>query len=65
MWSVIVRQTVSPEDLGIVVSNIGSTPGFSSIYTSNSAPHTAFVQVSLSRTTRSQLRVHDAGAPAD
>src|SRR5262249_20799411 len=30
-----------------ILSNIGVTPGFSSIYTSNSAAHTAFVQVSL------------------
>ncbi len=43
----LIRQTVSPEDLSMIVSNIGSTPGFSSIYTSNSAQHTAFVQVSL------------------
>ena len=31
----------------MIVSNIGVTPGFSSIYTPNSAQHTAFVQVSL------------------
>lgn len=43
----IVRKTVLPEDLGIIVSNVGVTPGFSSIYTSNSAQHTAFVQVGL------------------
>ncbi|HWB84287.1 MAG TPA: efflux RND transporter permease subunit [Bryobacteraceae bacterium] len=43
----IVRDTVPPQDLGMVVSNIGTQPGFSSIYTSNSAEHTAFVQVSL------------------
>src|SRR5262249_4051309 len=43
----IVRQIVSPEDLGIIVSNIGSTPDYSAIYTSNSAMHTATVQVSL------------------
>ncbi len=43
----IIRQIVAPEDLGMIVSNIGVTPGFSSIYTSNSAQHTAFVQVSL------------------
>jgi multidrug efflux pump subunit AcrB len=43
----LVHQVVAPEDLGMVVSNIGVTPGFSSIYTSNSAQHTAFVQVSL------------------
>ena len=43
----LVRQVVSPEDLGMIVSNIGVTPDFSAIYTSNSAQHTAFVQVSL------------------
>jgi len=43
----LVREIVPPEDLGMIVSNIGSTPGFSSIYTTNSAMHTAFVQVSL------------------
>jgi multidrug efflux pump subunit AcrB len=34
-------------DLDMLVSNIGTVPGFSSIYTSNSAMHTAFVQVNL------------------
>ncbi len=43
----VIRGVVSPGDLGMIVSNIGVTPGFSSIYTSNSASHTAFVQVSL------------------
>lgn len=43
----LVRQVVPPAELGIIVSNIGVAPGFSSIYTSNSAQHTAFVQVSL------------------
>jgi multidrug efflux pump subunit AcrB len=43
----LVRQVVSPEDLGMIVSNIGSTPDFSAIYTTNSGTHTAFVQVSL------------------
>jgi multidrug efflux pump subunit AcrB len=38
---------VEPKDLGAIVSNIGVTPGFSSIYTSNSAQHTAFIQVGL------------------
>ena len=32
---------------GMIVSNIGVTPGFSSMYTSNSGQHTATVQVSL------------------
>lgn len=43
----IIRETISKEDLGMIVSNIGSTPDFSAIYTTNSAVHTAFVQVSL------------------
>jgi multidrug efflux pump subunit AcrB len=43
----LIRETVSPEDLGIIVSNIGVDPGFSAIYTTNSAMHTAFVQVNL------------------
>ncbi|MGH9832590.1 MAG: efflux RND transporter permease subunit [Blastocatellia bacterium] len=43
----LIRQVVSPEELGIIVSNVGITQDISAIYTSNSAPHTAFVQVSL------------------
>jgi len=43
----IVREVVPKDELQIIVSNIGVTPDFSSIYTPNSAPHTAFVQVSL------------------
>ncbi|MBZ5680143.1 MAG: efflux RND transporter permease subunit [Acidobacteriia bacterium] len=42
-----IRQIVPPNELGMIVSNIGVTPGFSAIYTPNSAEHTAFVQVSL------------------
>ncbi|HEX4264779.1 MAG TPA: efflux RND transporter permease subunit [Verrucomicrobiae bacterium] len=43
----IVRDIVPAKEVKIVVSNIGVTPGFSSIYTPNSGPHTAFVQVGL------------------
>lgn len=42
-----VRSAVSPEDLNMIVSNIGVTPDLSAIYTTNSGMHTAFVQVSL------------------
>lgn len=42
-----IREIVPPQDLGIIVSNTGVTPGFSSMYTSNSGQHTATVQVSL------------------
>ncbi len=43
----VVRQVVSPADLGIIVSNIGVTPDLSAIYTSNATMDTAFMQVSL------------------
>jgi hydrophobic/amphiphilic exporter-1 (mainly G- bacteria), HAE1 family len=42
-----IRQIVPPDELGMIVSNIGVTPGFSAVYTPNSAAHTAFIQVSL------------------
>jgi multidrug efflux pump subunit AcrB len=42
-----IHKVVPPNELGMIVSNIGVTPGFSAIYTPNSAEHTAFVQVSL------------------
>ncbi len=42
-----IRQVVAPRDLGMVLSNIGVTPGFSSMYTSNSGQHSATIQVSL------------------
>ena len=38
---------VAPEDLELIVSNIGLTSDFSAIYTSNSGQHTAFVQANL------------------
>jgi multidrug efflux pump subunit AcrB len=43
----LIRSTISPEDLQMIVSNIGTTPGFSAIYSQNSAQHTAYVQVAL------------------
>jgi len=43
----LIRDTVAPDDLQMIVSNIGTTPGFSAIYSQNSAQHTAFVQVAL------------------
>ena len=42
-----IRQVVPADELGMIVSNVGVTPGFSSMYTSNSGQNTAFVQVSL------------------
>jgi len=43
----LIRRTIPDRDLGMIVSNIGVDPGFSAIYTSNAAMHTAFVQVGL------------------
>jgi len=43
----IVHEVVPAKDLKIIVSNIGVTADFSAIYTPNSGPHTAFVQVGL------------------
>jgi multidrug efflux pump subunit AcrB len=42
-----IRNVVAPDDMNMVVSNIGITPDLSAIYTSNSGMHTAFIQVSL------------------
>ncbi|HVZ82811.1 MAG TPA: efflux RND transporter permease subunit [Terracidiphilus sp.] len=44
-----IRAVVPQHDLGMIVSNIGITPDFSAIYTSNSGQSTAFVQVSLQK----------------
>lgn len=43
----LVRRIISPEDMGMIVSNIGVDNGFSALYTTNTAMHTAFVQVNL------------------
>ncbi|MDQ1693708.1 MAG: hypothetical protein QOH85_1243, partial [Acidobacteriaceae bacterium] len=42
-----IRRVVSPDDLNMIVSNIGITPDLSAIYTPNSSMDTAFVQVNL------------------
>jgi multidrug efflux pump subunit AcrB len=44
----LIRRIVPEKELAMIVSNIGVDPGFSAIYTSNSAMHTAYVQVALS-----------------
>ncbi|HXZ42471.1 MAG TPA: efflux RND transporter permease subunit [Terriglobales bacterium] len=43
----LIRNTVEPKDLKRIVSNIGVVPDFSSLYTTNSGPYTATVQVQL------------------
>jgi multidrug efflux pump subunit AcrB len=42
-----IRAVIPKSDLRMIVSNIGITPDLSAIYTTNSAMHTAFVQVNL------------------
>jgi multidrug efflux pump subunit AcrB len=42
-----IRTIVPPNEMGMIVSNIGITPDFSAMYTSNSGQNTAFIQVSL------------------
>jgi multidrug efflux pump subunit AcrB len=43
----LVRKTIPPDELKIIVSNIGATADISALYTTNSAPHTSTVQVNL------------------
>ncbi len=43
----IIREVVPKKDLKIIVSNLGVTPGFSSILNPNSCPSTAFIQAGL------------------
>ncbi len=43
----LIRKTVDPQDFKLVVSNIGVTPDFSSLYTTNAGEYTATVQVQL------------------
>ncbi len=45
----MIRQVVKPKDLKIIVSNIGTTPGFNAILNPNSCPSTAVVQVGLNQ----------------
>lgn len=43
----LIKQTVGAKEVKMVVSNLGVAPGFSSMYTSNSGPYTATIQVAL------------------
>jgi multidrug efflux pump subunit AcrB len=60
----LIRSIVPPSDLGIIVSNIGVDPGFSAIYTTNAAMHTAFVQVGLKPGHRTRSEVYVARVKA-
>ena len=43
----LIRHTVKPADLHMIVSNIGVVPDFSALYTTNQGPYTATIQVQL------------------
>ncbi len=43
----LIRQIVSKHDMGMIVSNLGLDPGFSALFSPNSAMHTGFMQVAL------------------
>jgi HAE1 family hydrophobic/amphiphilic exporter-1 len=43
----LIRKVVEPNDLHIIVSNIGIVPDFSSLYTSNSGAYSSTIQVAL------------------
>lgn len=43
----ICRESVDPEDLDLIVSNLGITPDFSAIFNNNAAQHTSIILVSL------------------
>jgi len=45
----LIRNTVAPSDLHMIVSNIGIVAGFSAMYTTNSGPYTATIQVELQK----------------
>ena len=43
----LIRHTIEPKDLKLIVSNLGVVPDFSALYTTNAGPYTATVQVQL------------------
>jgi multidrug efflux pump subunit AcrB len=43
----LIRNTIEPKDLKRIVSNLGVVTDFSALYTTNSGPYTATVQVQL------------------
>jgi HAE1 family hydrophobic/amphiphilic exporter-1 len=48
----LARQVVGKADFKMIVSNIGIVPDFSALYTTNSGPYTATIQVALSESHR-------------
>ena len=61
-----IREVVAPDDLNMIVSNIGITPDLSAIYTSNAAMNTAFIQVSLKEDHKTgSYAIHAASSARD
>ena len=54
----LIRHTVDPQDLNMVVSNIGVVNDFSSLYTTNAGQYTATIQASLNTEHRVSSRVY-------
>jgi multidrug efflux pump subunit AcrB len=55
----LIRNVVSKHDMGMIVTNLGLDPGFSSLFSPNSAMHTGFMQVALRPDHRDrQLRLY-------
>jgi multidrug efflux pump subunit AcrB len=50
----VIREVIPPDELSTIVANLGLASGFSSIYSSNAAPDSGFVMVSL----KARHRVH-------
>ena len=62
----VLRATLKPEELTSVVSNIGIPQGRSAVFTNNTGPHSATIQVYLAsadRRTRSDRQIVDALRP--
>jgi multidrug efflux pump subunit AcrB len=43
----IIREVVAPEDLKLILANVGISSRWSAIYTVNNGPHAAFIRVQL------------------
>ena len=54
----LIRQTVSKDDMNMIVSNIGVVNDFSSLYTSNAGEYTATIQTSLKPEHRTDSQIY-------
>jgi HAE1 family hydrophobic/amphiphilic exporter-1 len=56
----VIRRTIAPAELRLIVSNIGVVNDFSALYTSNAGQYTATIQVQLTDDHRVDTPVHMA-----